>query len=324
MNRILLVDADSKIPNLALMKLSTYYKSLGSDVDLVRLGISYYPSRRKKKYVDAHDYDKVFVSAIFFETPNYVEIVGCENVEFGGTGYSIHLNLPDEVSRSELDYSIYPGNDVSYGFITRGCIRNCYFCVVRDKEGLIHRVGNVDDIVRHDKVRFLDNNILAYKRHSEIFEELIQKNIKCSFNEGLDIRLLTVENSKLLSQLNYYPSEYIFAFDNIDLESIIERKLLLLDWRKPWQIKFFVYCDSELSISDTIYRIEWCRKKEVLPYLMRNSNCWKSVNKDFYADLAAYCNQPNIFKKMSPEEYITKRQPKNKSRQEKFLIHWNK
>lgn len=33
-----LIDVDSKIPNLALMKLSTYYKSIGETVEFVQEG----------------------------------------------------------------------------------------------------------------------------------------------------------------------------------------------------------------------------------------------------------------------------------------------
>lgn len=36
-----LIDVDSKIPNLALMKLSTYYKSIGETVEFVQEGKEY-------------------------------------------------------------------------------------------------------------------------------------------------------------------------------------------------------------------------------------------------------------------------------------------
>ena len=41
---ILLIDADSVIPNLALMKLAQYYK----DVELIKLNLPYYPNKKKK------------------------------------------------------------------------------------------------------------------------------------------------------------------------------------------------------------------------------------------------------------------------------------
>ena len=41
--KVLLVDADSTIPNIALMKLSTYHKAMGDDVELVSANLPYYP-----------------------------------------------------------------------------------------------------------------------------------------------------------------------------------------------------------------------------------------------------------------------------------------
>lgn len=45
-----LIDVDSKIPNLALMKISSYYKSLGEQVEFVQ----------KDK-----QYEKIYASSIF-------------------------------------------------------------------------------------------------------------------------------------------------------------------------------------------------------------------------------------------------------------------
>lgn len=45
-----LIDIDSKIPNLALMKISNYYKSLGEEFEFVEPG---------------KNYEKIFASAIF-------------------------------------------------------------------------------------------------------------------------------------------------------------------------------------------------------------------------------------------------------------------
>jgi len=228
--------------------------------------------------------------------------------------------IPDEADKFDPDYSIYPDNDISYGFITRGCIRNCSFCVVPKKEGYIHKVSNVDDIVKHKKVKFLDNNILALPEHKEILLELIQKNIKCQFNQGLDIRLLDVENSILLSKLNYL-GEYIFAFDNWKYKKLIEEKMRLLFWRKPYRLKFFVYVHPDMPLAETVKRIVWLKEKQCLPYIMRDISCWDSENSDFFVDLAAYCNHVHLFKKMDFDSFLEKRY-KNKSRIEKSKRLW--
>ena len=57
--RIGLLDADlmdhgTRHPNLALMKLSGYYKELGNEVDLIY-----------KSYEEVNDFDEIFVSKVF-------------------------------------------------------------------------------------------------------------------------------------------------------------------------------------------------------------------------------------------------------------------
>ena len=260
LSRVLLIDADSTIPNLALMKLSTFYKSIGYSVDLLKLHIPYYPSRKKhSKGVCTNGYDEIFCSVIFLGNMEYIKGA---NIQFGGTGTPyIDKSLPDYIGNMEPDYSIYPENSTSYGFISRGCIRNCSFCFVPKKEGKIRQVSTVDKIVRHKVTKFLDNNILALPNHKDILRELVDKNIKCQFNQGLDLRLLDEENSRLLSKMNYV-GEYTFAFDNWAYKSLLESKMDLLKWRKDWQIKFFVYVHPDMPISDTVQRIEWLRDNE--------------------------------------------------------------
>jgi radical SAM superfamily enzyme YgiQ (UPF0313 family) len=50
--------------------------------------------------------------------------------------------LPDEIENLKPDYSLYPGFDYSIGFSTRGCFRNCHFCVVPEKEGMFKKVNH--------------------------------------------------------------------------------------------------------------------------------------------------------------------------------------
>lgn len=317
--KILLIDADSTIPNLALMKLSAYWKRKGFVVDFLALHIPYYPSRIKKHHtIDTSGYAKTFCSVVFCGNAEYVHGT---DIEFGGTGVDIEKKLPDNIEREKPDYSLYPENKYSYGFISRGCIRNCSFCKVPKKEGHIHKVANVDDIVRHKKVKFLDNNILALPEHKEILAEIVQKNIKCQFSQGLDIRLLDSENSDLLSKINYL-GEYIFAFDNWAYKRTIEEKIKLLSWRKDWQLKFFVYVHPSMDISETSSRVEWLRDHKCLPYIMRDITCWKDTRSNFYTDLASYCNQPAFFKKMEFSVFLEKRY-KNKERIEKSKRLWN-
>jgi len=315
---ILLVDVDSKIPNIALMKLATFHKR--DTIKLLRCNYSGYPHKYISSNIDGTAYDVIYVSLIF-DVNKDINIIGGKNIDFGGTGISLTKCLPEEIDDLPEDYSIYPENTSSYGFITRGCIRNCPFCVVPKKEGNIRLYRQWRDIVKHKTTYFLDNNFLAYNKCEDILQELVKYNIKCQFNQGLDIRLITNDRAKFLSDMNYI-GEYIFAFDDCHQEQVVNMGLNIFRKyeKRDWKEKFFVYCDAETqSIQDVVYRVNWCISNKVLPYLMRNKNCWESINKDFYTDLAAYCNQPNLVKKITFEQFIKKRHPYNIERQHNSL-----
>lgn len=316
--RILLIDADSTIPNLALMKLSGWHKDQGDSVSFLKINLPYYPNKKRNRFNAPIGFDKIYASIIF---DGNKEFICGKNIEFGGTGVDLSTKLYHEIENHDADYSLYPENDISYGFITRGCIRKCGFCKVPEKEGYIHKVNNIDDIVRHKKVKFLDNNILAYPEHKKILQELVEKQIRCQFNQGLDIRLINEDNSILLKKINYM-GEYIFAFDNLKYKKIIEDKLLLLHWRKEWSFKFFVYINPDMPISDTLKRISWLKENKCLPYIMRDVSCWASKYNKFYIDIAAYCNQVHLFKKMNFIDFLEKRH-NNKKRIVDSLNIWN-
>lgn len=322
LKKILLVDADSTIPNIALGKISTFYKTKGYSVDFLRLNIPYYPNKKKIRHVlDTEKYDKAFCSVIYKENKNFVY---GENVEFGGSGFCLDKTLPIAVENCQVDYSLWPDNDISYGFLSRGCIRNCSFCVVPKKEGKLRQVDYVDNIIKHKKVKFLDNNFLALHNHKVLLMELINKNIKCQFNQGLDIRLVDNENSVLLSKLNYL-GEYIFAYDDISFTEIIFNKLKILNWRKDWQFKFFVYINPKDNLNSAIQRINILKDNKILPYVMRDITCWESDYSDFFVDLASWANQPNIFKNMEFVNFLDKRHSnKHRADKSKELYNLNK
>ncbi|CAM2079062.1 MAG: Radical SAM protein [uncultured Clostridium sp.] len=302
--KILLVNVDSRF-NLAIRRMYNYFKK-DNEVEMIDLGLDGYPNR-KKITVNAQGYDKVYSSNIFEINQDRFEIIGCDDITYGGIG-SINpsLQLPKEIEKTEPYY--YDHEDTSYGFITRGCIRNCWFCKVPKYEGKLKVYNSLESIIKHKKVKFLDNNILAYKEHMDVFRYLIDKKIRCEFNQGLDFRLINEENAEALSKLNYM-GEYIFAFDDPKYEPLLEKQLKIIKKyiSKDWKLKFYIYQAKDMDISQLIRRVEWCRANKCLPYVMRDINCWDSKEKNFYIDYAAYCNQPSFFKKMNFETFLYKR-----------------
>lgn len=79
--KIAIIDADlvgrkrHRFPNLVCMKLSGYYKEKGHKVEL------------KLNYDDLEQYDKVFISKVFTDTPINEHVLELPNVEYGGTGF---------------------------------------------------------------------------------------------------------------------------------------------------------------------------------------------------------------------------------------------
>ena len=108
-----------------------------------------------------------------------------------------------------------------------------------------------------------------------------------------------------------YMGEYIFAFDEPKYQPLLEKKLILMKKyiSKPWKLKFYIYYHPDMNVSELIGRVEWCRKNECLPYVMRDIACWDAEEnvKNFLIDYAAYCNQPSMFKKLTFDEFLRKR-----------------
>lgn len=305
---VLLINVDSRW-NMAIRRMYAYYTVLGYSVEMIDLGFSAYPHKRTKT-IDATGFNTVFVSNIFERNAHNVTVINCTCIYYGGIGSrNPDAKLPVEIEATKPFY--YPEETVSYGFITRGCIRNCWFCKVPKYEGNMKEYNVVESIVRgvpNEKVKFLDNNILAYSNHCEVFQWLIDRNIRCEFNQGLDFRLVNDDNLSLLSKLNY-EGEYIFAFDDPKFERLLEKKVSLIKKYipRPWKLKFYIYHHPSMDISQTIRRVEWCRSHECLPYVMRDAACWECETKNFLIDYAAYCNQPSFFKNIDFEAFLHKR-----------------
>lgn len=189
--RIGLLAVDSDYPNIALMKISTYHKSIGDDVEW---------------YNPLSHYDKAYFSRIFTFTPDYGYYVNADKVEKGGTGYNICKVLPEYIDKIYPDYGLYPPIDknTAYGFLTRGCPNRCPWCIVPDKEGNIKPYMDVEEVAKDRKnLMLMDNNILACDYGIGQIEKIIKNKYRVDFNQGLDARLVTDDIAKLLSKVRW-------------------------------------------------------------------------------------------------------------------------
>ena len=306
--RILLINVDSRF-NLAIRRMYAYFTEQGHDVEMRDLGLSGYPHKRRA-CIDADGFDKVYVSNIFEQNADRVTVQNCPEVFFGGIGSrEPDRKLPPEIESTPPYY--FPEEKTTYGYITRGCIRNCYFCKVPKYEGKLQAYNTLESIVRGvpgEVVKLLDNNILAYSRHLEVLDWLAERGIRCTFIQGLDFRLVNEENLAALARLKY-KGEYIFAFDDPKYQPLLDKKIKLIKTYipKPWKLKFYIYYHPNMDLRQLIQRVEWCRNHECLPYVMRDAACWDCESRVFLIEYTSYCNTPGAFLKLTFKQFLHNR-----------------
>lgn len=230
-------------PNYALMKISAWHKSKGDNVEW---------------WNPLYKYDRVYSSKVFDFTPDNPYLP--EYTIRGGTGYRdlpINQELPIEIDEIFPDYSIYPECDYAIGYLTRGCIRNCRWCIVPKKEGRIKPYRSWKELVRPDTDRLvlMDNNILACEYGIGQLESLIASRYRIDLNQGMDARLVNDYIAKMLSQIKWIR----FIRFSCDQKSQIEpvKKTIESLGRygvKPYRI--FIYLLVTKDVQDAADRVE--------------------------------------------------------------------
>lgn len=275
---VALIDVDSKIPNLALMKLSAYHKRHGDNV---------------KFYEPLLDHpDLCYASKIFDFTPEPDYWPDCEIVR-GGVAYDRKLHLPEEAEHIMPDYGLY-NCEYALGRFTRGCPNNCPWCVVPSMDG--HEVRQVADLNEfwdgQQVVRLLDDNIMA---DSDIFcracEQLSKAEVKVIW-EALDIRLVTPETARALASVKQGKSIH-FAWDSHAQDDAVPRGLKYLAdaGLKPWRFMFYVLVGFGTKRDYDLYRIYTLRDLGTNPFVMPFDK-----NDRYQRDLARWCNNKVLFK----------------------------
>lgn len=280
MARIGLIDVDGhNFPNLPLMKLSAYHKSIGDSVEW------YEPLFHSV----GEPLDKVYMSKVFSFTPDYEYYVNAKEVIKGGSGYCISLvdgkeefdkskdvELPPEIETIYPDYEIYYDKipevkNTAYGFLTRGCPRGCNFCHVKDKEGRCsHKVADLNTFWRGQKnIVLLDPNITACKDWKELFQQLIDSKAWIDFSQGLDIRMMTEEKVEMIKQMRI--KQVHFAWDRYEDKQIIVPKFKMFKQITQWdkrKLSVYVLTNFDTTHEQDLERIYTLRDLGYWPYVM--------------------------------------------------------
>jgi len=257
--KIGLIDVDGKknFPNIALMKLSTFHKRKGDSVSWA---------------IPLLSYDRVYMSKVFSTSSEYNSIIKADEIIKGGTGYDLQTRLSDEIEHLCPDYKLYPQFfDMAYGFLSRGCPRNCAFCTVSKKEGLIsHKVADLSEFYRGQKyIKLLDPNITACKDRLELFDQLIESKAYVDITQGLDIRLM---NEELAERLKHMRIKMVhFAWDQKGQEKTIIKNLKMakeVGELQAWNSKVYVLINFDTDRDYDFYRIYKIRELGFDPYVM--------------------------------------------------------
>jgi len=284
--RIGLIDADAvyrgKItyPNLALMKLSAYFKARGDSV-------IWYPTNvplLELPYVDI-----CYISRVFSEpyTKDYTGDILAGEVIRAGSGYAIQIEnerecyhpeldpvLPPEAEHIYPDYDLYPftreDGGHAYGFLTRGCPRGCDFCHVAGMQGRrAHIVAHLDEFWHGEKhIVLCDPNILACPEWHQPFGELIDSRAYVDFNQGLDIRLLTDEKIDALNQMKY--SKIHFAWDKPQ-DKLEDQFRMVKDKLKHCHrncVSVYILTNNGEPFEEDVRRVEFIKSLNMQPYVM--------------------------------------------------------
>lgn len=307
MIKVKLIAVDStRVPNLALMKISAYHKFEGDKVGF-----------------DIGDPDLVYISTIYsWNRPlalGIAKMFNCD-VKIGGYG-SNNSMLPAEIEFTMPDYSLY-GIDYSIGFTSRGCVRKCPFCDVWKKEGKIKAWSTIEEFLHpdHNKILLLDNNLLASPTVNETLYTLmslsITEKLKVCFNQGLDIRLIDDNNAKYLADidfrsLNFRARRLYFAWDDFKLctEEEVKRGIQTLQkfGIKSRQLMFYMLTGYNTSFEEDVYRFQKLCGFDVDPFVMLYDKKGDSVKKEF----ARWVNQ-RFYKFIDFERFCKYRKPKKK------------
>jgi len=299
--RVLLLDVDSKLPNLALAKIAMWHRA--QDDEVTRDTMHFYSA------------DRIYGSCLLsrnrparslrrYRNPDQLSVEDYNSlrrdITWGGTGYDPKVKLPPEVERLKAR--------INYGFTTRGCIRRCPWCLVPESEGKIRYEGDIYDLWdgRSDSVTLLDNNILALNGHwQSIFAQLERENLKVDFNQGLDIRLIDGRTVAALKRLRM--RRLRLAFDEPELEHIIRAKVPLLQTVKR-DLFFYVLVGFNTTVDEDIHRLNVLRDLGCRAYVMRHDN---TPRERVYMRMAQWANQVWTFRKYTFGEFLKIREGQN-------------
>jgi hypothetical protein len=310
------------------MKISAWHKQKGDHVEW------YDP-------MFSEDMDIVYMSKVFSFTDDYLYPIRAKEIRRGGSGYCISLDengkefydltkdslLPPEIEHIYPDYSLYQQEEIEYdeesgekvtrtvgvtvdtafGVLSRGCPRQCTFCHTSKKDGTVSRkVADLSEFWRGQKnITLLDQNILACKDWRDLLQQLIDSKATVEFNGGLDIRLMTEEKARMVTQIK---QKFVhFAWDRYeDKEKILPKFEMFkqVSGFPAWKMIVYTIVNYDTTIEQDLERINTLKELGYWAYVMIY-NKEKLPKGHIYRKLQRWCNNRYIFGSGATfEEYL--------------------
>jgi len=284
--RVCLYQADGRLPNLALMRLSAWQKAEGNKV-------SFFPTLDlyKRNQGQVH-----FASVLFDWNRRLIP----DGVIAGGPGWDVAKMLPQDADICFPDYTIYPGLAEGYGYTYRGCSRRCAFCVVgKSPAWNDRRHWSIYDFMPTGwkRLNLLNNNTLQDERWRETFEEIITGDITLFDHNGYDARMITREMAAVMNRVQW-GGRINFAWDRMrDEEEILRGARVILSEIPARRVNWYVLVGCDTTIEEDLYRINALRDLGFDCYAMRFTRS-PELNR-----LAVWCNTAKLYHACRYEDY---------------------
>lgn len=285
--RVLLLQLDGSLPNLAMLRVAGHHRAIGHEVEYrVATG-----ERAVERGLYDVPYSRVYASLIFEKTRPLAKRLRevYPNAVIGGTGWDYTTTLADAGVPEDAapDYTDHPNYPHSIGFTQRGCRLKCSFCVVPKKEGGISGGASVYDVWRggpHPRnLVLLDNDFFGHPAWPDRVKEMREGGFRVNFNQGINARFLTDETAAAIAGVDYYDADFrkrrlYTAWDNRKDEDRLFRGLGCLKAAgvPPGNVMVYVLVGYDHATKaprptiteDDVYRVRQLREWGADPYPM--------------------------------------------------------
>lgn len=292
--KIGLIDVDGhNFPNVALMKLASWHRQQGDEVEWAMPMFG--------------EYERIYASKVFTFTPDFeANHYRTAEIVRGGTGYDIRSRLPEAVEQhTGLAYDLYPQYPFSVQFYSRGCIRHCPFCLVHDKEGALHSVEPMQWNPNAQWIEVLDNNFFANPEWRTAVDDLRRQRLPVKFH-GVDIRIMDEEQAQALNSLRLKGYVHI-AWDlpQIDLTPRLEAVVKHI---RPSKLACYVLVGFNSTREQDLFRLRTLKRLGILPFVQPYRDYTTNRQPTQYEkDIGRWANRAWLFKSMDFLDYEPRR-----------------